>query len=143
MNPGPGNASRQPLLWAALAYAGGIFAGAHWWRPAGWLAVAVVVFLTGASYFRRRWIWLGFVLALTAFGVLGALSIQMRSSQATVDWRALALADGREVLVTGRVIKEGEIRAEGAHCPSRAWSTAKLKQGRCAFSPTVSDCAFR
>ena len=112
LQPPPGNVARQPLLWAALAYAGGIFAGAQWWRPAGLWVLAALMFLAGAAYFRARRIWLGFMLALTTFAVLGALSIQMRSSSATVD-HVMGLADGREVLVTGRVIREGEIQAQG------------------------------
>jgi competence protein ComEC len=56
--------TRQPMLWAALAYGAGIVCGAYAWRPPVWWMVAAAVFSLSALYFaRRRW-WLGFPLAL-------------------------------------------------------------------------------
>jgi competence protein ComEC len=73
---------------------------------------ASVALLAGAAYFRGRRTRLGFALALAAFVVLGALAIQLRGPRPAIDSKAMAMADGREVVVTAHVIKEGEIRAE-------------------------------
>ena len=108
--PAPGNSSRQPLLWAALAYAGGTFAGAHWPKPALLLILAALVFTAAAACFRPRRTGIAYVLAVAVFAVLGALAIQLSIPHVGVDPRAMALADGREVTVTGHVLEEGEIR---------------------------------
>jgi competence protein ComEC len=42
---------RQPLLWAALAFAGGIALGARFWRPAPWWLAAAAIFAVAAARF--------------------------------------------------------------------------------------------
>lgn len=107
------NPPRQPLLWAALAYAAGIVAAAYAWRPASWWCVAAAGFIGAGAYFsRRRW-WLAFPLALGALFFIGALGLQLRSSERPSSQGILALADGEEVTVTAHVIHEGEIREAG------------------------------
>jgi hypothetical protein len=44
--------TRQPMLWAALAYSSGIVAGCHAWRPASWWIAAAVAFLAARSLLR-------------------------------------------------------------------------------------------
>lgn len=44
---------------------------------------------------------------------LGTLAIQLSTSQAALDNGILTFADGEEVLVTGHVMHEGEIREAG------------------------------
>jgi hypothetical protein len=92
--------TRQPMLWAALAYGAGIVYGVYSWRPPVWWLVAAVAFSLAALYFaRRRW-WLGFPLALgTLFGV-GALSIQLRNGRPPHDDELLVFATGEDVVVT-------------------------------------------
>src|SRR5271167_4184231 len=77
--------TRQPLLWAAVAYASGIVAGVYQWRPILWWIVAGASFLVAASYFARRRAWLGWALALASFFILGALHLQMRDSAPRLD----------------------------------------------------------
>ncbi|MGC2195465.1 MAG: ComEC/Rec2 family competence protein [Terriglobales bacterium] len=106
-------APRQPLLWAALAYGAGIVGGTYAWRPPLWWVVAALGFLGAGAYFVRRRIWLAFPLALGVLFFTGAFAIQQRTSQAQLDNRVLAFADEEEVLVTGHVTHEGEIREAG------------------------------
>jgi len=108
-----GNPPRQPLLWAALAFASGIAAGAYAWRPATWWCIAAAAFIAAGAYFaRRRW-WLAFPLALGALFFTGALELQLQNSGHPSSDGILAFADGQEILVTAHVIHEGEIREAG------------------------------
>jgi hypothetical protein len=104
---------RQPLLWAALSYGSGIVAGSHVIRPISILLTATAVFVIAGCYWRTRRSQLGLASALVAFVMLGALSIQLRSSAAR-DALTPPIADGQEVIVTAHVIGEGEIRAQGS-----------------------------
>ena len=75
-NSGSTPGGRQPLLFAALAFAAGIAVGVHAWRPPVWWVAAWIVFaLSGAYLFRRR----GppaFILGLGALFFLAALMVQ-------------------------------------------------------------------
>jgi competence protein ComEC len=104
---------RQPMLWAALAYASGIIVGVYAWRPPLWWVIAAVAFLMAALYFAyRRW-WLGFPLALGTLFFVGALAIQLRNARPAAGQELAALATGEEVTVTGRVIHSGQTRSSG------------------------------
>jgi len=107
--PLPKRAGRNPLLGAALAYAGGIFSGFYLWRPPAWWLIAAIVFSAAATYFLRRRPRAAFALGLSAFFVAGALTIQARSPADSYNPAVLAFADGREVVVTAHVIKEGSL----------------------------------
>jgi competence protein ComEC len=107
--PATGNATRQPLLWAALAYATGIVTGSHVTGPLTLWLGAIAVFVAAGWYYRNRRICLGFTCALAAFGMLGAVGIQLRGSGAPVAMTP-ALLDGKEVVITAHVTREGEIR---------------------------------
>jgi competence protein ComEC len=101
--------TRQPMLWAALAYGVGIVCGVYAWRPALWWVLATVSFLLAGLYFaHRRW-WLGFPLGLLALFAVGALTIQVRPPGVTDD-RLSAFAGGEEVFVTAHVVRGGKIR---------------------------------
>jgi competence protein ComEC len=105
---------RQPLLWAALAFAAGIVAGVYAWRPSLWWVVAfVVIAASGAHLSRRRWR-SAFVMGMASLFVLGALAIQVSAPDGAGDSQLLQFADGSEVVVTAHVIKEGTLQEEGS-----------------------------
>lgn len=103
--------SRQPLLWAAFAYAAGIIAGRHIWRPPTWWAVATVVLLTAGLCLRSRR-WAARTIVIFALFSLGILMVQVRSARAP-NSGLLELADGRELTITAHVVREGEWKAHG------------------------------
>src|SRR5271154_4302960 len=109
---------RQPLFWAALAFSVGIWIGARGWRPPSWWVIAVVAFVFAASWFLRTRAWLAGVLSLGAWFLLGAFLIQVRAQRSgdlrDNDARVLALADGRPVILTARVMREGYAQAAGS-----------------------------
>jgi competence protein ComEC len=101
--------SHQPMLWAALAYGGGIWAGAHCWRPATWWLTAAAVLLIAAAYWVRPRIWLAAPAALAAMAALGAIGLQLHN--ASRDWVDLGtLADGHPVTVLAHVTRDGVLR---------------------------------
>jgi hypothetical protein len=108
---------RQPLFWAAVAFSLGLWVGVRAWRPPLWWVIAVVVFVFAASWFLRKRAWLAKALSLGAWVLLGAFLIQVRGQrpdEASQDGaRLFALADGRPVVLTARVLREGYARAEG------------------------------
>ncbi len=124
---------RQPVFYAALAYAGGILVGGRCWRPMLWWIVAAVVFAVGAVVFVGRGrdahataagtaalrgritlrAYAASILVLASFVALGALNIRTRNSS-DVRPDVSAITDGREVVVTGYVVRDGALRGAGA-----------------------------
>jgi competence protein ComEC len=113
---------RQPLFWAAVTFSLGLWTGVRAWRPPSWWVIAAVAFVFAASYFLSKRTWLAKALSLGAWFLLGAFLIQIRGQQPAElqkdallqnDARILALADGREVTLTARVMREGYARASG------------------------------
>ncbi len=108
---------RQPLFWAAVAFSLGLWVGVRAWRPPLWWVIAVAVFVFAASWFLRKRAWLAKALSLGAWVLLGALLIQVRGQRpdepSQDGARLFALADGRPVVLTARVMREGYARAEG------------------------------
>src|SRR5580698_6657954 len=103
-------AIRQPMMWAAAAYSTGIVAGTFLWRPPLWWVVAGVVFVLAAFYFASRRSPVGWALALGAVFLAGALHIQGRESVPRFDTSIQPYADGREVEITGHVIRDGRLQ---------------------------------
>jgi competence protein ComEC len=105
------------LFWAALALSLGLWMGVRAWRPPSWWVVALVAFVFAASWFISKRAWLAKTLSLGAWILLGALLIQVRDQRTDKlqqnDARIFALADGREVTLTARVIREGYAQAAG------------------------------
>jgi competence protein ComEC len=99
------------MLWAALAYGGGIVAGVYVWRPPLWWLAATIVFSASAMYFRRRRARAAFALGLSALFVTGTLMMQGRAPKNQDNTGVLTFADGRDVMVTAHVTKEGNLRA--------------------------------
>jgi competence protein ComEC len=113
---------RQPLFWAAVTFSLGLWTGVRAWRPPSWWVIAVVAFVFAAVWFLTKRAWLSKALSLGVWFLLGAFLIQSRgqwSDQSRPDQgqqdnaRILALADGREVTLTARVIRDGFPRAAG------------------------------
>ena len=105
-------AERQPLLLATLFFSAGLWVGVRAWRPAAWWIVAIVAFALAAGWYLRRRAWMAKGLALGAWFLLGALSIQIRGAPES-DPRVGELVDGSEVTITGHVIREGYARRDG------------------------------
>lgn len=104
--------TKQPLLWAALAFASGIFLGSYLSRPATWWLIAASVFVLSGAYFIRHRAWAASALGLATLLAAGAFSIQARPPDDTGDANILQFTDGREVSVTAHIIKEGMIQME-------------------------------
>src|ERR1035437_995308 len=108
---------RQPLFWAALAFSLGLWTGVRAWRPPSWWVIAVVAFVLAAWCFLAKRAWLAKALSLGAWVLLGAFLIQIRGQAPHElqqdEARILALADGRAVALTARVMREGYARAAG------------------------------
>ncbi len=101
--------TREPLLWMALAFAGGIVLGTRAWRPDVWWMAAFAAGLASSGYFLRKREWLAAVLAAGAIVCLGALAAQVaRPGEVGPDLSAWC--DGREVTVTGHVARDGMSR---------------------------------
>jgi competence protein ComEC len=104
--------TRQPLFWAALAFSAGLWVGTRAWRPPSWWVMAVGAFVAAAWWFATRRARAARLLSLASWLLLGAFLIQVRSEPAR-DPQILAFADGREVTLTGHVMREGYARAAG------------------------------
>jgi hypothetical protein len=63
------------LLYAALAFAGGLWMGKYIWRPPTWWVVAAVTFLCCAIYLLRRRTLAAAFLSLGAIFIAGTLTI--------------------------------------------------------------------
>ena len=135
---------RQPLFWAALAFSLGLWMGVRAWRPPSWWVIAVVAFVFAASWFLSKRAWLAKALSLGAWILLGAFLIQVRGQRTDKlqqnDARILALAYGREVTLTARVIREGyarRLRGCGRFANPLMWrrkrSRARAKAGLCGL----------
>lgn len=95
------------MLWAALAFGGGIAVGIHAWRPPLWWVVAWIVFALSGSYLLRRRGRSAFIVGLGALFFLGALMVQVRGLEGAGNSGWTRFADGTEVVVTAHVTKEG------------------------------------
>jgi len=104
--------TRQPILWAALAYSIGTVAGTHAWRPASWWLAAGTAFFAAGLYFVRdqKRKYLSAALALGAFFLAGALHIQLRGSYALPDTSLQLFADGQPVDITAYAISEAKLK---------------------------------
>jgi competence protein ComEC len=103
---------RQPMLWAAVAYAAGIIVGIHEWRPALWWIIAGTAFILAAAYFAKRSSGLGWTLALGAFFVAGAFHIQARATLNRLDSSIQPFADRQELEIAGYVIRDGRMQQQ-------------------------------
>jgi competence protein ComEC len=103
-------ASRQPMLWAAVAYSLGIVAGFYLWRPTLWWVVAAASFIAAATYFAQRRSGLGWLLALGAIFLAGALHIQSRAGSTRFDTAIQPCADGQELQIIAHVTRDARVQ---------------------------------
>src|SRR5579864_2474329 len=103
-------APRQPMLWAAVSYSAGILTGVYVWRPPLLWVLGGSCFIFAAAYFAIRRSRLGWAIALAALFVAGALHVQVRGGDTHLDTSILSYADGRELQITGHVIRDGRIQ---------------------------------
>ncbi len=103
-------ASRQPLLWAAVAYSLGIIAGAYLWRPMLWWVVAGGAFVAAAAYFAGRRSGLGWLLGLGAVFVAGAFHFQAHGSSTRLDTNIQPYADRQQLRITAHVTRDGRLQ---------------------------------
>jgi competence protein ComEC len=87
--------------------------GSYVWRPPLWWALAAVGFLCAGAYYVGRRVWVAFAMAMGALLFTGALAIQGSTTRGPSDDGALAFSGAEEVVVTGHVTHEGEIREAG------------------------------
>jgi competence protein ComEC len=100
------------MLWAALAYSGGIVAGNYASRPTSWWLAAGIAFLAAGLYFvrRQRRKYLSASLALGAFFLAGALHIQLRGPATLPDTTLQPFASGQPVDITAHATTEAKLR---------------------------------
>jgi competence protein ComEC len=102
---------RQPMFWAAVAFSFGLWIGVRAWRPPSWWVIALVAFALAASKFLSRRAWLAKGLSLGMWLFLGAFLIQIRTQPHDENKPGVPpisdLADGRTLILTAHVIKEG------------------------------------
>ena len=103
--PSVPKAPRQPLLWAALAYAAGTALSAHLYRPPAACIAAVVVFLAAAAFWSRNRPRHAQVFALLTFLILPLLVAELRL--APTDERVLPVDS--EVVISAHVVAAGEV----------------------------------
>ncbi len=106
-------ASRQPMLWAAVAYCLGVVAGLYLWRPTLWWVVAAACFVTAAAYFANRRSGLGWLLALGAVFLAGAFHIQARAASTRLDTAIQPYADRQELQIIAHVTRDGRVQTAG------------------------------
>jgi competence protein ComEC len=122
--------SRQPLLWAALAFAAGILAEKYWWHPAAWWLPAFAACGLAAAYFRRSSLpdeaseaagaladwrpYFAWALSLASIGLLGAWCLQAADSATRLPDLA-RFTTGQPLVITGHVIRDGVLRVRGRY----------------------------
>jgi competence protein ComEC len=90
-----------------VAYSAGLVAGAYAWRPALWWLIGIAFFLIAAAYWSRRRPGFGRAIILMVLFFAGALITELRPPHGGADTAVLSFADGRDVVITGHVVKEG------------------------------------
>jgi hypothetical protein len=102
--------TRQPMLWAALAYSLGIIAGVYLLAPYSSLIGSTLAFLSASSYFIHKRTRIALSLALASLFLLGVLHIQLKGTSSPPDPILSPLAYGPDVELTAHVTREGKVR---------------------------------
>lgn len=105
--------SRQPLLWAAIAFSSGILLGTYFWRPASWWFAGAAGVSACAALFLRRRVRGATGVSLLALAAVGAFLVEVHRVPA--DTGVLAFANGDDTpAITAHVIAEEPPRNEGS-----------------------------
>jgi hypothetical protein len=107
-------AQRQPMLWGAVSYAGGITVGVHAWRPPLWWVLATFALILCAVYFRSRRPAFAWILAMAMLLFAGAVHVQIRSGSNRLDTTIQNFADRQPVQIVAHVTRDGRLRQTGA-----------------------------
>ena len=102
--------TRQPMLWAAVAYSLGIIAGCHFYTSPSQSITTALTFLAASSCFLHKRKWLPLFLALTSLFFTGTLHIQLKGNSIPPDRTLEAFAYGPEIELTAHVLHEGKLR---------------------------------
>ncbi len=128
-------ATRQPVFWAALAFAAGILLGAYAWRPSLWWTAAAAAFLGAAAYFLGRRLAAAVALALGTLVCVGALSFELEGAAGAPNELA-AFCERGPVTVTGYLLRDGTLREGRFGSPQQridlAAESAAYEPGRVA-----------
>jgi len=100
--------ARQPLLYAALAFAAGLSTGRYLWRPSSWWVIVAIVSICSAIYFLHRRELAALGLCLGAIFSTSALTMQVPGNRAPAPTFGNA-----KLAVTAHVTAEGELQQEG------------------------------
>jgi len=130
-------APRQPMLWAALAYSLAIIAGIYLWRPAQWWTIAITAFVAAATYFARRRSGVGWLLALAAFFLAGALHIQLRGASTRFNTSIQPYADRQELQIAALHHPSANLVKLGHHGSNNA-TTPELLASACPQFTIIS-----
>jgi competence protein ComEC len=101
---------RQPMLWAAVAYALGILSAAYIHTPPSLLINAASAFLGAGIYFLHRRKRIALTLALTSFLFIGTFNAQLRELSAIRTNVLEPFAYGPEIEITAHVTHDGKMR---------------------------------
>jgi competence protein ComEC len=103
--------TRQPLLYASLAFAAGIAVGVRAWRPPLWFLVAILISALATAYLNRRRPRLANAIVYLTIFWSGAFCIQIRTIPPRPDIARFTTGD--EVVITAHVIRDGILREGG------------------------------
>src|SRR5271154_6567704 len=111
---------RQPMFWAALAYALGVVFGHYQSRPASWWIVACAALAAASIYFLHRRtgsgrtgsgrIWFAGSLARGALFLAGALHIPLRASSIPLGNSIQPFTGGGQVEIVAHVTRDGRMQ---------------------------------
>jgi len=101
--------ARQPLLWGALAFSAGLWAGKYIWRPPSWWVIAALVFLRCRSLFPEKK-GSGFVHSGAEHNFCDGRAYDSGPSASP---QPESFGNGNEVVLTVHVIAEGNIQSDG------------------------------
>jgi uncharacterized protein (DUF58 family) len=96
-----------------VAYSVGVVAAVYQWRLALWWVVAGAAFVAAAAYFATRRSGLGWLLALGALFVAGALQIRARGASTRLDTSIQPYVDRQELQITAHVTRDGRLQPGG------------------------------
>src|SRR6185437_8641085 len=109
---GPRFAERQPMAWAALAFAVGILGGTYISRlPDGWLAAGVIAAFA-SLFFRERWVALARSLCLIAVFAVAAFMVELRPTL-NPGTEILSYSNHQSVTIVAHVVREGDWQNRG------------------------------